>query len=209
MAHVEEKMTVERWPSHPETASMEGKNKLIGFWVFLGGETALFASLFATYLTLKDHVPSEDHLLAKELFHLPLAFVMTMLLLTSSLTSVYAIYHMKNYNFNKMRLWLIITILLGFGFLALEIYEFVEYVHQGHTFRSSAFGSSFYFLVGTHGGHVIVGLVWMILLLVRNNSRGLSVYNAAKFNTVALYWHFIDVVWVFIFTVVYLLGVLG
>lgn len=169
----------------------------------------MFASLFATYLTLKDHVPSEDHLLAKELFHLPLAFVMTMLLLTSSLTSVYAIYHMKNYNFNKMRLWLIITILLGFGFLALEIYEFVEYVHQGHTFRSSAFGSSFYFLVGTHGAHVIVGLVWMILLLVRNNSRGLSVYNAAKFNTVALYWHFIDVVWVFIFTVVYLLGVLG
>ncbi|UTH14552.1 cytochrome c oxidase subunit 3 [Macrococcus equipercicus] len=209
MAHVEEPMTAERWPSHPETASMEGKNKLTGFWVFLGGETALFASLFATYLTLKDHVPNQEHLLAKQLFHLPLAFVMTMLLLTSSLTSVYAIYHMKNYNFGKMRLWFIITILLGFGFLALEIYEFTEYIHQGHTFRSSAFGSAFYFLVGTHGAHVLIGLVWMILLVVRNNSRGLSVYNAAKFNTVSLYWHFIDVVWVFIFTVVYLLGVLG
>ncbi|TDM07369.1 cytochrome c oxidase subunit 3 [Macrococcus lamae] len=209
MAHVEEQMTAERWPSHPETASMEGKNKLTGFWVFLGGETALFASLFATYLALKDHVPSQDHLLAKELFHLPLAFVMTMLLLTSSLTSVYAIYHMKNYNFGKMKLWFIITILLGLGFLALEIYEFVEYVHQGHTFRSSSFGSAFYFLVGTHGAHVLIGLVWMTLLVVRNNARGLSVYNAAKFNTVSLYWHFIDVVWVFIFTVVYLLGVLG
>lgn len=101
MAHVEEKMTVERWPSHPETASLEGKNKLTGFWIFLGGETALFASLFATYLALKDHVPSEEHLKAEQLFHLPLAFVMTMLLLTSSLTSVYAMYHMKTMTSRK------------------------------------------------------------------------------------------------------------
>ncbi|TDL98801.1 cytochrome (ubi)quinol oxidase subunit III [Macrococcus brunensis] len=209
MAHVEEKMTVERWPSHPETASLEGKNKLTGFWIFLGGETALFASLFATYLALKDHVPSEEHLKAEQLFHLPLAFVMTMLLLTSSLTSVYAMYHMKNYDFKKMITWIVITILLGLCFLGLEIYEFVEYVHQGHTFRSSAFGSAFYFLVGTHGLHVLIGLGWATLLVIRNMKRGLSVYNAAKFNTFSLYWHFIDVVWVFIFTVVYLLGVLG
>lgn len=209
MAHHEEKMTAERWPSHPETASLEGKNKLLGFWVFLGGETALFASLFATYLALKDQVPSEDHLLAKDLFSLPLAFVMTMLLLTSSLTSVYALYHMKNYDFGKMITWFIVTVILGLSFLGLEIYEFAEYIHQGHTFRSSAFGSAFYFLVGTHGFHVIIGLTWNILLIIRNMKRGLSVYNAAKFNTAALYWHFIDVVWVFIFTVVYLLGVLG
>ncbi|TDM03912.1 cytochrome c oxidase subunit 3 [Macrococcus carouselicus] len=209
MAHVEEKMTVERWPSHPETASLEGKNKFVGFWIFLGGETALFASLFATYLALKDQVPSQDHLTAQQLFHLPLAFVMTMLLLTSSLTSVYAMYHMKNYDFKKMITWIIVTILLGLCFLGLEIYEFVEYVHQGHTFRSSAFGSAFYFLVGTHGLHVLIGLGWAVLLVIRNMGRGLSVYNAAKFNTFSLYWHFIDVVWVFIFTVVYLLGVLG
>lgn len=107
-----------------------------------------------------------------------------------------------------MQLWLGITVLLGLGFLALEIYEFIEYVHLGHTFRSSAFGSSFYFLIGTHGFHVVLGLVWITLLIIRNAKRGLSVYTAAKVNTAALYWHFIDVVWVFIFTIVYLLGVL-
>ena len=205
----EKNYTAHNWPQHPETASLEGKNKFTGFWIFLGGETVLFASLFATYLALKDKVPGGDHLLAKDLFQLPLAFVMTMLLLTSSLTSVYAIYHMRNHNFKKMQLWLIITVLLGLGFLGLEIYEFIEYVHQGHTFRSSAFGSAFYVLVGTHGFHVIIGLVWFILLIVRNAGRGLSIYNAAKYNTAALYWHFIDVVWVFIFTVVYLLGKVG
>lgn len=207
MAKMEYNVPSERWPAHPETATMQGKNNFVGFWTFLAGETVLFASLFATYLALKDSTPS-GHLHAADLYHLELAFVMTMLLLTSSLTSVYAIYHMRNNNFNKMQLWLGITVLLGLGFLALEIYEFVEYVHLGHTFRSSAFGSSFYFLIGTHGFHVIIGLVWITLLILRNAKRGLSVYTASKINTAALYWHFIDVVWVFIFTIVYLIGVL-
>ncbi|MCG7332333.1 cytochrome c oxidase subunit 3 [Salinicoccus roseus] len=208
MAHMEYNVPSERWPAHPETATMEGKNKFVGFWIFLAGETALFASLFATYLALKDSVPSDDHMLAADLFALPLAFVMTMFLLTSSLTSVYAVYHMRNNNFAKMQLWLGITVLLGLGFLALEIYEFIEYAHLGHTFRSSAFASAFYFLLGTHGFHVVIGLTWITLLIIRNAKRGLSVYTAAKVNTAALYWHFIDVVWVFIFTIVYLLGVL-
>lgn len=207
MAEMEYNVPSERWPAHPETATMQGKNNFVGFWTFLAGETVLFASLFATYLALKDSTPS-GHLHAADLYHLELAFVMTMLLLTSSLTSVYAIYHMRNNNFNKMQLWLGITVLLGLGFLALEIYEFVEYVHLGHTFRSSAFGSSFYFLIGTHGFHVVIGLVWITLLILRNAKRGLSVYTASKINTAALYWHFIDVVWVFIFTIVYLIGVL-
>jgi len=208
MANMEYNVPTDRWPAHPETATQEGQNKFVGFWIFLAGETALFASLFATYLALKDSVPSDDHMLASDLFHLPLAFVMTMLLLTSSLTSVYAVYHMRNNNFQKMQLWLGITVLLGASFLALEIYEFVEYTGLGHTFRSSAFGSAFYFLIGTHGFHVIVGLIWATLLILRNAKRGLSVYTAAKVNTFSLYWHFIDVVWVFIFTIVYLLGVL-
>lgn len=208
MADMEYNVPSERWPAHPETATHEGKNKFIGFWTFLAGETALFASLFATYLALKDSVPSEDHLLAADLFHLELSFVMTMFLLTSSLTSVYAVYHMRNNNFSKMQLWLGVTVLLGLGFLGLEIYEFIEYTQLGHTFRSSAFGSAFYFLIGTHGFHVCIGLVWITLLILRNAKRGLSVYTAAKVNTAALYWHFIDVVWVFIFTIVYLLGVM-
>ncbi|WP_203362197.1 cytochrome (ubi)quinol oxidase subunit III [Bacillus sp. REN10] len=207
---VEEKFTPQTWPESPEQATLEGKNKFLGFWFFLGGETVLFASLFATYLALKDKVPSPDHVLAKDLFELPLVFVMTMLLLTSSLTSVFAMYHMKNYNFQRMQAWLLFTVILGLAFLGCEIYEFNHYYHEyGHKFTSSAFGSAFYTLVGFHGAHVIFGLSWIIALMVRNAKRGLSLYNAPKFYLASLYWHFIDVVWVFIFTVVYLMGMVG
>lgn len=202
------KFTPHTWPDHPETATQEGKNKLIGFWLFLGGETVLFATLFATYLALKDRGPSGMEFSTHSLFELPLAFVMTMLLLTSSLTSVYAMYHMKNFNFKAMQAWISVTVILGLGFLGLEIYEFVEYVHKGFGFKQSAFGSSFFTLVGTHGVHVIIGLVWFILLMLRNAKRGLNLYNAPKYFLASLYWHFIDVVWVFIFTVVYLMGVM-
>jgi cytochrome c oxidase subunit III len=208
--HADEKMTYETWPAAPEKATLEAKNKFLGFWLFLAGETVLFASLFATYLALKDKVPNADQKLAEDIFSLPLVFFATMLLLTSSLTSVYAIYHMKNFDFKKMMLWLGITVLLGAGFLGLEIYEFYHYVHEyGHKFTSSAFGSAFYTLTGFHGAHVAFGLAWIIALMIRNAKRGLNLYNAPKFYVASLYWHFIDVVWVFIFTVVYLMGMVG
>ncbi|WP_163150018.1 cytochrome c oxidase subunit III [Anoxybacillus sp. MB8] len=205
--HVEEKLTAETFPAEPEKATLEGKNKFLGFWFFLGGETVLFASLFATYLALKDSVAGGPS--AKELFQMPIVFLATMLLLTSSLTSVYAMHHMRNFDFKKMQLWLGITVLLGAGFLALEIYEFTEYVHEGFKFSTSAFSSAFYTLVGTHGGHVAFGLLWILTLMIRNAKRGLNLYNAPKFYVASLYWHFIDVVWVFIFTVVYLMGMVG
>ncbi|KRG14135.1 cytochrome (ubi)quinol oxidase subunit III [Lederbergia galactosidilytica] len=205
--HVEEQFTPKTWPESPERATLEGKNKFLGFWFFLGGETVLFASLFATYLALKDKVPSKDSIISTDIFDLKLAFIMTMLLLTSSITSVYAIYHMKNFHFKKMQAWLLITVLLGLAFLGCEIYEFWHYTHEyGFGFTTSAFSSAFYTLVGFHGGHVIFGLGWIIALMVRNANRGLSLYNAPKFYLASLYWHFIDVVWVFIFTVVYLMG---
>ena len=179
--HAEEKFTYETWPAAPEKATLEAKNKFLGFWFFLGGETVLFASLFATYLALKDKVGDSGQPLAKELFELPLTFVATMLLLTSSLTSVYAMYHMKNFAFKKMMVWLGLTALLGAGFLGLEVYEFSHYVHEGHKFTSSAFGSAFYTLVGFHGGHVAFGLLWCLTLMFRNGKRGLDLYNAPKF----------------------------
>ncbi|MDX8044900.1 cytochrome (ubi)quinol oxidase subunit III [Gracilibacillus sp. S3-1-1] len=194
-------------PHNPEKATLEGKNKFMGFWFFLGGEAVLFASLFGTYLALKDATNGGKS--SEELFGLELVFIMTMLLLTSSLTSVYAMYHMKNNDFKKMQLWLGITVVLGLGFLGFEIYEFYHYIHEYEfTMRSSAFGSAFYTLVGFHGGHVVFGLLWIVTLMVRNAKRGLNLYNAPKFYIASLYWHFIDVVWVFIFTVVYLMGVL-
>ncbi|MCU9612233.1 cytochrome c oxidase subunit 3 [Caldibacillus lycopersici] len=205
--NVEGKFTPQTWPDSPEKQTLEGKNKFLGFWLFLGGETVLFATLFATYLALKEKGSS---ITTEELFSMPLVFAMTMLLLSSSLTSVYAIYHMKNYNFKLMQAWFLLTVFLGFGFLCLEIYEFYHYVHGEHfTYSSSAFSSAYYTLVGTHGAHVTFGLLWFIALLVRNAKRGLNLYNAPKYYVASLYWHFIDVVWVFIFTVVYLMGMVG
>ncbi|EJS59556.1 cytochrome (ubi)quinol oxidase subunit III [Bacillus cereus] len=206
--HVDEKLTNETFPAEPEKATLEGKNKFVGFWLFLGGETVLFASLFGTYLALKNSTNGGPT--SQEMFQMPLVFIMTMLLLTSSLTSVYAMYHMKNFNFKKMQLWLLVTVLLGLGFLGFEIYEFYHYTHEfKHTMRSSAFGSAFYALVGTHGLHVLFGLCWILTLIFRNAKRGLNLYTAPKFYVASIYWHFIDVVWVFIFTVVYLMGMVG
>ncbi|MBL3737649.1 cytochrome c oxidase subunit III [Bacillus cereus] len=206
--HVDEKLTNETFPAEPEKATLEGKNKFVGLWLFLGGETVLFASLFGTYLALKNSTNGGPT--SQEMFQMPLVFIMTMLLLTSSLTSVYAMYHMKNFNFKKMQLWLLVTVLLGLGFLGFEIYEFYHYTHEfKHTMRSSAFGSAFYALVGTHGLHVLFGLCWILTLIFRNAKRGLNLYNAPKFYVASIYWHFIDVVWVFIFTVVYLMGMVG
>ncbi|WP_175615419.1 cytochrome (ubi)quinol oxidase subunit III [Piscibacillus halophilus] len=195
-------------PQNPERATLEGRNKFMGFWFFLGGETVLFASLFGTYLALRNS--NAEGPAANEIFGLELVFIMTIVLLTSSLTSVYAMYHMKNNDPKKMQLWLGITVVLGLIFLGLEIFEFYEYVHHyefGYT--TSAFSSAFYTLVGFHGGHVAFGLVWIISLMVRNAKRGINLYNAPKFYIASLYWHFIDVVWVFIFTVVYLMGKVG
>jgi cytochrome c oxidase subunit III len=211
MSTHEDLLSTENLPHEPEKATLEGKNKFYGFWFFLGGETVLFASLFGTYLALRNSFGNaEVQVTSQELFGLELVFIMTVLLLTSSLTSVYAIYHMKNHNFKKMMVWLGVTVLLGLGFLGCEIYEFHHYVtHFGHTFTSSAFGSAFYALVGFHGAHVVFGLAWILALMIRNAKRGLNLYNAPKFYISSLYWHFIDVVWVFIFTVVYLMGKVG
>ncbi|WP_373895907.1 cytochrome (ubi)quinol oxidase subunit III [Virgibacillus natechei] len=204
MSH-DHSLNPETMPQEPEKATLEGRNKFLGLWFFLGGETVLFACLFGTYLALNNS--TADGPSSNDIFGLELVFLMTVMLLTSSLTSVYAMYHMKNNEFKKMQLWLGITALLGIGFLACEVYEFAHYITEyGFTFRSSAFGSAFYALVGFHGGHVTFGLSWLITLMVRNAKRGLNLYNAPKFNTFSLYWHFIDVVWVFIFTVVYLMG---
>jgi len=205
--HVEEQFTPKTWPEAPERATLEGKNKFLGLWFFLGGETVLFASFFATYLALKDKVPKQGDLISSDLFELPLAFIMTMVLLTSSITSVYAMYHMKNYHFKKMQAWLLITVLLGLTFLGFEIYEFYHYTHGlGFGYTHSAFSSAFYTLVGFHGGHVVFGLGWIIALMVRNSKRGLNLANAPKFYIASLYWHFIDVVWMFFYVGLYLLG---
>ncbi|MBH5320186.1 cytochrome (ubi)quinol oxidase subunit III [Paenibacillus sp. GSMTC-2017] len=191
-------------PHEPEKATLEGRNKVLGFWLFLGGETVLFGTLFAAFLALRDQVldgPTEDHL-----FNLTLVAIATAILLTSSLTSVFAIQAMHQQNLKALINWLIVTVVLGVSFLLLEGYEFWHYVHEGHGFTTSAFSSSFYTLVGFHGAHVLFGVSWITLLIFQLKKKGLTVVTAPKVYVAGMYWHFIDVVWVFIFTVVYLMG---
>ena len=193
--------------SHPETATLEGKNKFLGFWFFLGGETVLFGTLFATFIALRNRVAAGPS--SQELFSLPLTFLSTIILLVSSLTSVFAVLAMKDYKIRKMQLWFWLTVVLGLAFLGLEITEFKEYLHEGLGYTTSAFSSSFYTLVGTHGCHVLFGVLWISALMIQSYKKGITTVTAPKYYVAALYWHFIDVVWVFIFTIVYLLGILG
>lgn len=194
-------------PHHPETATLEGKNKVTGFWLFLGGECVLFGCLFASFIALRNQVPEGPT--AQELFNIATVAWSTFILLTSSLTSVFGTMALHRGNLKMLNVWMGITVLLGLSFLGLEIYEFVEYVHEGHTFQSSAFGTSFYTLVGFHGAHVLFGVLWISLLILQSFKKGLTVVTAPKYYVAGLYWHFIDVVWVFIFTVVYLMGKVG
>lgn len=194
-------------PHEPEKATLEGRNKVLGFWLFLGGETVLFGTLFSVFIALRDQVNGGPT--ANELFSLTVVAIATLILLTSSLTSVFAIQAMHRNQPKAMVGWLLVTILFGLAFLGLEIYEFVEYAHEGHTFAASAFSTSFYSLVGFHGGHVAFGILWISLLIWQVLRRGLTVVTAPKIYIAGLYWHFIDVVWVFIFTVVYLMGKVG
>ena len=195
-------------PHEPERATLEGRNKVLGFWLFLGGETVLFGTLFSTFLALRDQV-GDGNPTAKELFNLTTVAIATVILLTSSLTSVLAIQAMHRNQVKAMQGWLIVTVLFGLAFLGLEIYEFIEYTHEGHRFSTSAFSSSFYTLVGFHGAHVALGVVWISLLIGQITRKGLTLVTAPKVYVAGMYWHFIDVVWVFIFTVVYLMGKAG
>ena len=194
-------------PHEPEKATLEGRNKVLGFWLFLGGEAVLFGTLFATFLALRGQ--NNEGPTAAELFSPPITAA-TLILLVSSLTSVFAIQALHRHNIEKLKLWLIVTVVLGLGFLGLEIYEFYEYVvHESFNMKTSAFSSAFYTLVGFHGAHVAFGVVWISLLIAQLYRKGLTVVTAPKVYVSAMYWHFIDVVWVFIFSVVYLLGKVG
>ncbi|TCS92816.1 cytochrome c oxidase subunit 3 [Hazenella coriacea] len=193
--------------THIETSTLEGKNKVLGFWLFLGAESVLFACLFGTYLALRS--ASMDGPTGVELFDLNLVAVTTAILLTSSLTSVFAVSALHQMKKRLTLIWLGVTVLLGLAFLCLEIYEFVHYTSLGHTMMSSAFGSSFYTLVGTHGAHVTFGILWISTVIYQVAKHGINKVTGPKVFLATLYWHFVDVVWVFVFSLVYLLGKVG
>ncbi|PFA70315.1 cytochrome aa3 quinol oxidase subunit III [Bacillus sp. AFS015802] len=195
-------------PNTPlEYQSDIGKLNIFGFWVFLGAEIALFATIFATFFALKAGTMGGP--LPSEVFDMKNTIIMTLLLLISSFTSGLSINELRKRNVKSMMVWLVITLLFGLGFLYMEITEFIHLVHEGAAMGTNAFWSSFYLLTGTHGLHVSVGILWILLVMFQVKQRGLNPDTAKKLFVSSLYWHFLDFVWIFVFTSVYLLGMVG
>ncbi|GIP38542.1 quinol oxidase subunit 3 [Paenibacillus sp. J31TS4] len=190
-----------------EYRSENGRLNIFGFWIFLGAEVSLFATLFAAYFALKSGTVGGP--LPNEVFDLTNTIIMTLLLLTSSFTSGLAINEMRRNSVKSMIFWLVITLLFGLAFLYMEISEFVLLVHEGASLGTNAHWSSFYLLTGTHGVHVSIGIGWIVLIIDQVRKRGLTPETAKKVFVSSLYWHFLDFVWIFVFTGVYLLGMVG
>ncbi len=177
---------------------------LFGFWIYLMTDLIMFAVFFATYAVLHGNTfggPS-----AKELFSLPFALTETIILLTSSFTCGLGILFARDNDKQKTLLFFFLTFLLGIAFLGMELVEFSSLLHEGHGFGESAFLSSFFTLVGAHGLHIASGLIWLGILLVFVVKRGLTPSMLRKLTLLSIFWHFLDLVWIFIFTIVYLMG---
>ncbi|WP_424769095.1 cytochrome o ubiquinol oxidase subunit III [Paenibacillus sp. sgz302251] len=180
--------------------------KTFGFWLFLITDVILFGTLFATFVVLR--LNTDGGPTGAELIEINGIIISTFILLTSSFTSGIALLQMNKGNKRGLILWLGITALLGAAFIYLEVTEFMHLVHEGANIGTSAYWSAFFTLVGTHGLHVSVGLVWMIALMLQLARRGITPVTKRKVNIISLYWHFLDVVWIFVFTIVYLMGVM-
>jgi cytochrome o ubiquinol oxidase subunit III len=176
-----------------------------GFWLYLMTDCLLFASLFAVYAVLQTATAGGPS--SKELFDLPLALTETMLLLASSFTCGLALLALKRGAVNQLVIWLVVTYILGVSFLTIELNEFAMLLQDGYGWQESAFLSAFFVLVGTHGLHIFVGLIWLLVLVIVLFKRGLTSKLRRQIGLFGLFWHFLDLVWIFIFTVVYLMGV--
>ncbi|AKG33467.1 cytochrome aa3 quinol oxidase subunit III [Paenibacillus durus] len=189
-----------------EYGTHENSNRIFGFWVFLGAEIALFATLFTVFFVLVNRFA--DGPSGSELFEIGPVLIETFLLLTSSFTIGLAVHAMRHQYKRAMLVFFGITLLMGLGFLGIEITEFVTYVHEGATLQTSAFLSSLFVLLGTHGAHVTFGFLWGAAIMIQLMRRGINPATANKSFIFSLYWHFLDVVWIFIFSFVYLKGLM-
>ncbi len=183
-----------------------GGNSVFGFWIYLMSDCILFATLFATYAVLSGSFAGGPT--GRDIFELPYVLVETFCLLLSSVTYGFAMLAMHKGNQSGVMKWLAVTFLFGAAFIGMEINEFSHLIAEGFGPDRSAFLSGFFALIGTHGLHVFSGLVWMIVLMVQVAQNGLTATNQTRLMCLSLFWHFLDVVWICVFTVVYLMGVL-
>lgn len=179
---------------------------LLGFWMYLMTDCILFASLFMTYAVLHNNTFGGPT--SRELFSLSSTFFETMVLLFSSVACGMGM--LSALNNKKMRIlgWFSIAFLLGATFVAIELTEFSQMVQEGNSWSRSAFLSSFFTLVGTHGLHVSIGLLWMAVVMAQVYFTGVNVNTFRRLAVFSLFWHFLDLIWIFIFTFVYLMGVI-
>jgi cytochrome o ubiquinol oxidase subunit 3 len=180
---------------------------LLGFWLYLMSDCLVFAALFATYSVLSSSFAGGPS--GADIFDLPLVAVNTCFLLFSSITYGFAMLQMQQGKLTGTMIWLAITGLFGACFLGLELYEFYHLIHQGAGPQRSGFLSAFFTLVGTHGLHVTFGLVWLVTLLTQLRKHGLTAPNRRRLFCLSMFWHFLDVVWIGVFTIVYLMGSLS
>lgn len=186
-----------------ELAAIQDK-KMLGFWIYLMTDLILFASLFATFAVLRSRTfggPS-----GAELFNMPFVLLETIILLTSSFTVGLAILGSNKGRNKQTILWLAVTFVLGAAFLSLELSEFSHLIADGNGWQRSAFLSAFFVLVGTHGLHIVVGLLWLVVMIVRLVRHGFRETDLNRLALFGLFWHFLDIVWIFIFSIVYLIG---
>lgn len=188
--------------AHP-TATGLSNNKL-AMWVFLGSECMLFGGLISTYLLYKDRVP-EGGISPRDVFDIPFTSASSFVLLMSSLTMVLALAAIQKGDDSRFRLWILTTALLGSTFIAGQIYEFTAFYREGLGFTTNIFGSAFYTLTGFHGVHVTIGIIMLLSLLVLSIRGKLTVERSETVEIVGLYWHFVDIVWILIFTIIYLI----
>ena len=184
----------------------DGASTMLGFWMYLMSDCLIFAVLFAAYAVLGNSYAGGPS--PKEIFELPLVAVNTAMLLFSSITYGFAMLSMEEGRQRVMQMWLVFTGLFGLAFLSIEMYEFANLSHEGAGPTRSAFLSSFFTLVGTHGLHVTMGLIWLVTLMVQVQKHGLIAANKRRLMCLSMFWHFLDVIWIGVFTFVYLMGTL-
>lgn len=186
---------------HPENSTN------LGFWLYLMSDCLIFAVLFATHGVLGRNYAAGPS--PADLFDLPIVALNTSMLLFSSITYGFAMLQMERNAKAETLFWLAVTGLFGAAFIGLELYEFIHLIHEGAGPTRSAFLSSFFTLVGTHGLHVTFGIVWLITLMIQVSMHGLIEANRRRLMCLSMFWHFLDVVWIGVFSFVYLLGVVG
>lgn len=182
----------------------QGGMKVLGMWVYLMSDCILFGSLFASYAVLSGAFAGGPT--GRELFSIPFVLTETFVLLFSSITYGYAMLALHRHDKSAVLRWLSVTFALGVSFIGMELYEFYHLILEGAGPTRSAYLSSFFALVGTHGLHVSAGLIWMAVLMHQVHRRGLSDNNVTRLSCLSLFWHFLDLVWVCVFTFVYLFG---